>query len=195
MHVRSDPPGAEVRVDDRYLGTTPLDQPFTHYGTHRVSLTLDGHMTWSEVVRVKAPWYSRFPLDFISEVLIPVGWRHDPSLEVALTPGVQGPGRPDLRSVLERADVLRRAGPDGPEDLPERRHEPSLTLEDAGTDRGWVQRWGLDRVAPDAFIEDYLDPRAWEFGFGWATFGIGSDEEPEAQEPKLTPPQPEKEQP
>ena len=188
MHVTSVPPGAAVRIDDIFRGTTPLDQPFTYYGTHHIALTLDGHRTWADVVRVKAPWYARFPLDYISEVLIPIGWHHDPSLEVVLEPGVQGPGRPDLRSVLERADVLRGAGPDGPEDLPELRHEPSLTMKDRGSDRGWVQRWGLDRVAPDAFIEDYLDPRAWDFGFGWSTFGIGSDEEPEEEPRKLIPP-------
>ena len=77
LRITSEPAAAGVWVDDTYRGTTPLELPFDHYGTRRITFRLSGHGTTSLRVPVEPPWYGRFPLDLFSEVLIPVGWRDE----------------------------------------------------------------------------------------------------------------------
>jgi len=113
--VTSEPPGAAVRLDGVDYGTTPVEIPFLHYGTRRVSLNLDGYLSDSQVIVVKPPWYGRFPIDLVSEILIPVGWKDVHQVHAVLKPGRGAIPPPDLAGVLERAEELRRAGPTGPQ--------------------------------------------------------------------------------
>jgi len=112
--VTSDPPGAQVLLDGVELGTTPLEEPFVHYGTRRLTFYLEGYLTWSDVVAVKPPWYGRFPFDLVSEILVPMGWRDEHRYHAELEQGRGKIDEPDLESVLRRADTLRTAGPEGP---------------------------------------------------------------------------------
>lgn len=130
MHISSEPPGADIRVNDHFVGKTPYDYEFVHYGTSRISLDLEGHLPLSQVVEVSAPWYGRFPWDIFSEVLIPIGWEDHHYLQFALDPSSTSGAAPDLRRVLERAEILRRAGPEGPRDLP-----PASRLKSVGDTR------------------------------------------------------------
>jgi hypothetical protein len=118
LRITSDPPAADVWVDDSYRGTTPLDLPFGHYGTRRVTYRLEGHGTASLRVVVAPPWYARFPVDLFSEVLMPVGWRDEHSVHVVLRASTGELTVPMIRSVLDRAEALRRSGPRGPGTLP-----------------------------------------------------------------------------
>ena len=122
--IESEPPGAEVRLEERVVGVTPLELPFVHYGARRLTLHHDGYLTWSSRIEVRAPWYGRFPWDLFSEVLFPIGWRDRQKFQVELEPGAEQVSLPDLRTVLDRADALRRAGPDGPRNMPPRRQRP-----------------------------------------------------------------------
>ena len=117
--ITSQPPGADIRLDGKLVGKTPKTVEFVHYGTRRVSYYLDGYISQSHVVEVKAPWYGRFPLDLVSEVLIPWGWKDVHPVHAELEPGTGAIAEPDLRSVIERAARLRRAGPEGPLPVPE----------------------------------------------------------------------------
>jgi len=112
--ITSEPEGAEVRVDGEPTGRTPLRLPFDHYGTRRFTFYLDGYVTDSQVVEVSPPWYDVFPLDIVSEILLPFGWRDRHEIHSQLRPGTGAIPPPDLTSVLERAEALRRAGPEGP---------------------------------------------------------------------------------
>jgi hypothetical protein len=114
MVITSQPEGAEVRIDGEPTGRTPLRLPFDHYGTRRFTFYLDGYVTDSQVVELSPPWYGVFPLDIVSEVLLPVGWRDRHRIHADLVPGTGAIPPPDLDSVLERAEQLRRAGPEGP---------------------------------------------------------------------------------
>lgn len=114
----SEPPGASVRLDDEMVGVTPCEVPFLHYGTRRVTYYLEGSRTRSFLVDVRAPWYGRFPIDIVSEVLIPVGWVDRKRIHVELPSGLEPADQPTQRSVLDRAEALRRAGPNGPRNLP-----------------------------------------------------------------------------
>lgn len=118
LEVRTDPPGALVVVDQDVLGASPVEVEFWHYGVRRVTVSKPGYRTISQVVEVVPPWYARFPLDIVSEVLLPVGWRDHHEVALTLRPGLDEVTTPDIRSVLDRAEVLRRAGPEGPRALP-----------------------------------------------------------------------------
>ena len=119
LEITSQPPGAQVRVDDEAVGVTPVRVPFEHFGTRRVTYYLPGYRTTSKRIRVKAPWYARFPLDIVSEVLLPLGLRDRRKVHEVMVPGQDVMSLPSLRSVIERANALRQSGPEGPRDLPE----------------------------------------------------------------------------
>ncbi len=119
--IRSEPTGARVRIDDRAVGVTPVQIAFQHYGVRRVTLYKEGFRTHSERIRMKPPWYARFPVDLFTEVLLPLGIDDHREYSVNLVAGEEMSGSPSLRSVIERADVLREAGPEGPQHLPDRR--------------------------------------------------------------------------
>ncbi|MCA9082635.1 MAG: PEGA domain-containing protein [Planctomycetaceae bacterium] len=65
--INSNPPGALVRVDGKDVGYTPASLDFTWYGTREIQLLKDGYETQTQLVDISAPWYQRFPLDFISD--------------------------------------------------------------------------------------------------------------------------------
>jgi hypothetical protein len=112
--ITSQPPGAEVRVDGDPVGRTPVNVPFLHYGTRRVTFYLDGYLTQSQVIDIDPRWFNTFPLDLVSEVLVPIGWRDRRYIAAEMEHGSGALTLPDLESVLERAESLRRAGPEGP---------------------------------------------------------------------------------
>jgi hypothetical protein len=118
IEIRTDPPGARVVLDQEVLGTAPVKVEFWHYGVRRVTASYPGYRTYSRQVEIVPPWYARFPLDILSEVFLPIGWHDDHVVDVVLVAGPDVMTAPDIRSVLDRAEVLRRAGPEGPASLP-----------------------------------------------------------------------------
>jgi hypothetical protein len=93
--VRSDPPGAQVFVDGRAIGTTPARLPFDHYGTREVMVRMERRESAGEtvplapvtrMVEIDAPWYQYFPLDFAAEFLWPWTIVDERVVEVALVP-------------------------------------------------------------------------------------------------------------
>ncbi len=114
----SNPPGAIIRLDDEVIGVTPLQREFLHYGTHLVTFYKPGFLTLDKLHKTVPPWYGRFPLDIVSEVLIPIGWRDDERVHAELVAGSEPLKAPTFRSAMDRAEALRRAGPSGPTSLP-----------------------------------------------------------------------------
>ncbi len=91
LHVRSEPQGAAVWVDEKFIGETPAKMKFTHYGTRRVRVgplrDEEGNTIYTRtelLYPVKAPWYQRFPVDFVFEVLWPYTITDKRVLEVDL---------------------------------------------------------------------------------------------------------------
>lgn len=119
LQITSTPPGAEVRLDDEAVGITPVRVPFEHYGTRRLTFHLEGYRTASRRVHLRPKWYARFPLDIITEVILPMGLTVRRKVHENLVLGEEVMSLPSLRSVIERADHMRHAGPEGPRDLPE----------------------------------------------------------------------------
>ncbi len=107
LTVTSEPTGAAVEIDGQKLGYTPFELEFQHYGVRQISVAFPGHTTWTQSVRVTAPWYGRFPLDLVSEILLPIGWVDRHEVHAVLEPHVGDVADPDLQAVLARARALR----------------------------------------------------------------------------------------
>jgi hypothetical protein len=115
--IRSEPAGAPVYIDETYAGSTPAAVPFTHYGVRRVRVgpvrDEPDNLVYAEqerVVRVEAPWYEVFPIDFFAEVLWPAAVRDVHTVSFRLQPPEAGSiGEPAAREALSRAEAYRSA--------------------------------------------------------------------------------------
>jgi hypothetical protein len=105
MTIRSDPPGALVYVDDYQVGTTPVSHDFVYYGTRKIRLVKDGYETLTVRQPFPIPWYEYFPLDFVSENLIPWEIRDERVVDLSMTPAAATP--PEV--VVARAEQARLA--------------------------------------------------------------------------------------
>jgi hypothetical protein len=105
MTIRSDPPGALVYVDDYQIGTTPVSHDFVYYGTRKIRLVKDGYETLTVRQPFPIPWYEYFPLDFVSENLIPWEIRDERVVDLSMAPAAATP--PEV--VVARAEQARLA--------------------------------------------------------------------------------------
>ena len=128
LWIESDPPGAAVQLDRERVGTTPYSTEFLHYGTHRLTLSLDGYKPYERDLEVRAPWYARFPMDIFSEVLLPIGWKDHKVARVTLEPTPDRIDETEFDRVRARAEVFRLAGDQVPQDLPPLRDEDLTPL-------------------------------------------------------------------
>lgn len=103
--IRSNPPGAQVYVDDYEIGTTPVSHDFTYYGTRKIRLVKDGCETLTVYQPMPTPWYQWPGLDFFSDNLWPHEIRDERSFNYQLTPTIEVPAE----QLLGRAEQLRAA--------------------------------------------------------------------------------------
>ena len=92
LTVRSVPSGAAVYINGREEGRTPLNYEFTFYGTLDVELRhaglpdeSTGYRTEHLQKKLVIPWYQHFPIDFVSEFLVPWPITNRHALSVELT--------------------------------------------------------------------------------------------------------------
>jgi hypothetical protein len=106
MMIRSNPPGAQVYIDDypEPVGVTPCAANFTYYGTRKIRLVKDGCETLTVMQSVPAPWYEYTPFDFIAENFVPGEIRDQRVLDYQLRPQVVVPSE----QLIARAEELRR---------------------------------------------------------------------------------------
>ena len=101
--IYSNPPGALVRIDGKDIGYTPASIDYTWYGTREVQLIKDGYETQTQLVDIKAPWYQRFPLDFVSDNFLGTHVRDHRRFDISMSPK-----QPDVsQDVIERGRSLR----------------------------------------------------------------------------------------
>jgi PEGA domain len=113
LRIETEPAGAEVIVDGRAVGHAPLDVHYEHYGTRRVRVEMRDLEPREVLVTLEAPWYGAFPIDFVTEILVPV-WRTDYrkvrlDLVPKRPPEVQAPDeeRRITEAALEHGKTLR----------------------------------------------------------------------------------------
>jgi len=106
LAIQSDPPGAAAYLDGEKVGTTPCEVAYTWYGTRVLVLELRGFSLVRKEIVLDPPWWQLVPLDFITDVLIPMTIRDRLSVTYTLDPAPVSPEQVD--AVLERADELRK---------------------------------------------------------------------------------------
>lgn len=104
--VNSDPPGALVLRNGKPIGAAPADDHFVYYGNYEFTLIKDGYETLKTKECIRPPWYQWFPLDFVSEVIVPFQLEDVHRFNYTMTP-LQAV-RPDEQ--MNRAQVLRQKG-------------------------------------------------------------------------------------
>ncbi len=117
-----------MRLDDRVIGVTPIDVEFQHYGQRRLALYRTGYRTYSEPLALNAPWFARWPMDILTEVILPIGLDDVRSMRIDL---VEDTGSEAAAAIQEFHDHAVRArdgeslrgvpiaGEDGPDETPE----------------------------------------------------------------------------
>lgn len=109
LFVRSDPPGAKVFLDGEPMGETPIQIPFTFYGTREVHLRAEKHEPRRLAVALDPPWWQLTPIDFFAEVLYPGTIVDERSVDLALTRSV--PASATAVAGLKARAEERRRGP------------------------------------------------------------------------------------
>lgn len=104
--INSDPPGALVLRNGKPIGAAPADDHFIFYGNYEFTLIKDGYETLKTKECIRPPWYQWFPLDFVSEVIVPFQIEDVHRFNYTMTP-LQAV-RPDEQ--MSRAQVLREKG-------------------------------------------------------------------------------------
>ncbi|HOX39291.1 MAG TPA: PEGA domain-containing protein [Candidatus Brocadiia bacterium] len=128
LTVRSEPIGAPVYIDEREIGTSPARITFDHYGTRRVRvgpmLDRQGRVMYDEKVEMykcRIPWYEYFPLDFISDNLIPFNIRDEHEVSLTLPkvePKTKARTETEVKAVIEKASQFRSEAKKNAEEVP-----------------------------------------------------------------------------
>lgn len=109
--VRTEPPGAEVKVNGERVGRAPVTWRFDHYGNALLEVEKPGYEPAQQVVRLRPPWYEVPVVDFFSDVLVParIEDHHEVLVHLepvrALTPGDIERG---VGEMTRSADRLRK---------------------------------------------------------------------------------------
>lgn len=105
LMVRSNPPGAQLYIDEQPIGKTPVSVPYVYYGTRNFRLEKDGYETLVTKHEVAPVWYQYPPIDFVSENLWPWELRDERVVDFQLQPQQIVP----TEQLMSRAEGLRRA--------------------------------------------------------------------------------------
>jgi hypothetical protein len=109
LTVRTNPPGAQVFVDDQEIGTSPCSASFVYYGTRKITVMKDGYRTETLWQTLNPPWYQLPVAEFISENLVAREIRDERIVDVQLLPQeIVPPER-----LLDRAQSLRDSAQTG----------------------------------------------------------------------------------
>ena len=69
LSITSEPRGALVYLNDEEVGRTPLEVPFTFYGTYDVRLEAAGHKPLWTMQEAKAPFWETPGIDLFAEMV------------------------------------------------------------------------------------------------------------------------------
>lgn len=116
MTIHSEPQNALVVLDGQEIGHTPVSVNFNYYGERQIKLIKDGYETQTINQTISTPWYQIPPLDFVSEVLVPLRIHDHRPFLYHLQPSVNVPND----QLLQRAEEVRDRGRNVPPDVARR---------------------------------------------------------------------------
>jgi hypothetical protein len=102
--VTSNPPGAELSINRRVVGKTPMRLGFTHYGTYRIEMRLKGYEVFVKEEELKPGFYGYDPAAFVADNLVPARLNDEIYLHYVLTKIDQ---KDDRTALLDRAASAR----------------------------------------------------------------------------------------
>lgn len=101
ISITTNPPGALVWVNDREIGRTPVDFPFTYHGEYDVRIEREGNEPIMTSAWTDRPIWDAPFIDFVAEVA-PVNVHSETVWHFELSPLANNQER-----LLERANTLR----------------------------------------------------------------------------------------
>lgn len=104
--VTSLPEGAEVSINYRVVGNTPVRVAFTHYGTYRLELRKEKYQTLVREENIHPPAYGWDPGAFVADNLIPARLNDEVYLHFVMKPLEE---KADKDALSERDALLQRA--------------------------------------------------------------------------------------
>lgn len=105
LTIRSNPPGALVRIDNHDIGITPCSTDYIYYGKRHIQLVRDGYQTIDDMRWIWPPWYEIPPLDLVSENVVPYELRDERTINYQMLPQQVG----STQQLLGRAENLRQS--------------------------------------------------------------------------------------
>ncbi len=113
LFIRSEPPGAEVILDGRLVGTTPYEEEFFSYGVRALELRLSGFERTFVEIDVWRPWWQVFPMSLVTDLIWPFEIVDDRTFSIPLMPykDFGGPEEAEAaaREAYEKLKALREA--------------------------------------------------------------------------------------
>jgi hypothetical protein len=106
LAIHSDPPGAAAYLDGEKVGTTPCEVRYVWYGTRVLVLELRGFSLVRQEIVLSPPWWQIIPIDFFTDIVVPITIRDRFSVSYNLEPAPVSPQ--ELEAVYERAAELRK---------------------------------------------------------------------------------------
>jgi len=103
--ITSEPSGALVHLNDQEVGRTPVDVPFTFYGTYDVRLEKEGYEPLWTQKQARTPWWEYPGPDLVAEAI--PGMRSNPTWRFELD-NATPPEKRDPKELLENAQELRQ---------------------------------------------------------------------------------------
>ncbi len=112
--ISTNPSNALVYVDNELVGESPVEIPFTYYGTRKITIEKkddDGRLICERKIvfeKIKAPVYEVFPLDFFSEIVWPFDIQDSHTLNYDLVEVTPLSRKEQQKNVIENAEELRQ---------------------------------------------------------------------------------------
>jgi hypothetical protein len=112
--IKTNPSNALVYVDDKLVGESPVEIPFTYYGTRKITIEkkdADGRLLCERKTvfeKIKTPVYEVFPLDFFSEIVWPFDIQDSHVLNYDLVEVAPLSRKEQQKNVIENAEELRQ---------------------------------------------------------------------------------------
>ena len=104
--ITTDPPGAAVYRNGEFIGNAPVDDPFVYYGNYHYTIRKEGFATLQINQDIKTPFYEYWPLDFVSENLVPFHIEDVRYLHYQMQPLPP----PNIPALLNQGQNLRNEG-------------------------------------------------------------------------------------